>query len=174
MFLQRLTSVNRLLEVLGRMNRQLAVLFFQNFLPWKYDDTAMIFTSKIKGETKINNKMAAIAAFLATEDNNIWTWQRDNVAPVERKVNFDQNITNLLKRALDPDNKDHIDTKTALNAVVSVITLDDVLSYVTDALEVKKAEEAKLAEEAKKLAEAQAKPEPKAAKAEKPKVLKAA
>lgn len=147
--------VNRLLEVLGRMNRQMAVLFFQNFLPWKYDDTAMIFTSKLKGQTKVDNKLAAITAFLATEENNIWTWQRENIAPVERKVNFDQNIQNLLKRALDPDNKDHIDVKTALHAVVSVISLDDITNYVTDALKVKEEEEAKLKAAAEALAKQQ-------------------
>lgn len=151
--------VNRLLEVLTKKNREMSILFFKAFLPWKFEETPSngygIFTKRFPGEKKVEERVKAIGEFLLVPDNNIWTWERVNVQPMERKVNFDQNIQNLLTRALDPDNKDHIDVKTALHAVVSVISLDDITNYVTDALKVKEEEEAKLKAAAEALAKQQ-------------------
>ncbi len=137
-------AVNRLLKVLSGSaragNQRMAVLYFRNFLPWAYDDKAHMFTVKIKGDTKIAKKMTAIDEWLKDDNANIWTWADRNIETREREKNYASQITSLVKRALE-DEKYAINPRVVVSAIITGgVSLDDIMSLVTDAQEIAKLE----------------------------------
>lgn len=106
--------VNRLLSVLTFATRGYAVTFFKAFLPWQFDNNAMIFTKMLSGERRINDKFASITEFLNTplvddkgnkKDQDIWTWLETNVETEVRTVSmhYVDRIANLIKTATDKE-----------------------------------------------------------------------
>lgn len=94
-------AVNRLLDVLTPKNREMVVIFFKNFLPWNYDDEALIFVGMATGEAKRKRKIDACNVFLKKEENNIWTWAKTNIAPMERAKNYAGRIQSVISAALN-------------------------------------------------------------------------
>lgn len=97
--------VNRTLAACKTRNRGVAFVFFNAFLPWKCEgkDDLRTFTTKSTNKDVVAKCVAAIGKFLADENNSIWTWADENVAPVERKVDYAKQLTNTVARALDKD-----------------------------------------------------------------------
>lgn len=170
-------AVNRLLDVLNRTDRQHAVLFFSEFLPWKFNDITKHFGAKLGGERRLADMATERETFLKTmittddgkeHEATIWDWVEVNVNVAERKVDYNKNIVNLITRATAPlnadgtENKFQITTAQVLTDVMNAgVTIDDLMAVVDKAMAERKA--AELA--AKKLADAAAKKAAKAANA---------
>ena len=133
-------SVNRLLDVLTPKNREMGVLFFKAFLPWNYDDVANMFTVMVTGDAKRQKKFAAALAFTAKEENNIWTWAKVNIAPMERAKNYAGKIGSTIKHALD-DEKDGLTEKEVFAAILTAMPFKVIFDLVGDAIDAIKAEE---------------------------------
>lgn len=151
--------VNRLLNVLNRHDRDNVVIFFQEFLPWKYDEKAGLFLGKLSGDRRLNEMAVIRDAFLKriiddgegkNHEATVWDWTKENVQATERKVDFNNNLVSLIQRATAEKNKDGTENKyriTNTDIIVDVmnagITLDEMFSVVTKALDEKKKAEAK-------------------------------
>ena len=149
-------AVNRLIAVLNRTDAQHAVLFFGEFLPWKFDGK---FTTKLSGERRLAEMTAAREAFLKTmiDDGNgksheatLWDWVTENVQVAERKVDYNKNIVNVIQRATAEKNADGTENKFRISKADVIadvmnagVTIDDLMAVVNAAIdERKKAEEA--------------------------------
>ncbi len=142
-------AVNRLLEVLTPKNKEMAVIFFRNFLPWNYDDTAAMFVGMVTGDAKRKRKLDATSVFLKKEENNIWTWAKVNIAPMERAKNYAGRIQSVINAALN-DDKAPLSKVEVFTSILSAIPFDEMVLLVADqAAKVKAEEEAKLADEGK-------------------------
>jgi hypothetical protein len=94
-----ISPVNRLLAVLTPMNKRTAILFFKNFVSWKFDDDACVFTKKNKkryDESKLN-----VELFLANADSDIWTWAAEFVKVEPKEVDWTQRLTQDINKAMD-------------------------------------------------------------------------
>lgn len=138
-------AVNRLIEVLTPKNKEMAVIFFKNFLPWNYDDTANMFVGMVSGETKRKRKFDAITKFIKDENNNIWTWAKINIAPMERAKNYAGRIQSVISAALN-DDKNPLSEMEVFSAITTAMPLDVIMALIEAALEVKKEEEKAAAE----------------------------
>jgi hypothetical protein len=153
---QDIARVNRLLTVLNRPNQEMAMLFFAEFLEWKLDDKAKIFGAKLKGETKLKRFAEKRVLFLKS-GKDIWTWGRENIAPAKRKTDFEKNLAALIDRATAEKNSDgsvnesQIEPIDVFNVVMNKLTLDRIMSFVTDAANAVKAEAEKVTEKEKAL-----------------------
>ena len=143
-------AVNRLIEVLTPKNREMAVIFFKNFLPWNYDDTANMFIGMVSGETKRKRKFDATTKFVKDENNNIWTWAKINIAPMERAKNYAGRIQSVISAALN-DDKNPLSEMEVFSAITTAMPLDVIMALIEAALEVKKEEEEKEAAETAKV-----------------------
>lgn len=99
--------VNRLLDACKTKNRDYAVLFFKEHLPWNVEQKASpagdnrdYFTSKSKNKAVVDKRYNMIAAFLADENATIWTWVKANVRPPVLTRNFVNTIENAVHNAL--------------------------------------------------------------------------
>lgn len=142
--------VNRLLGVLTPMNRATAILYFAHFLPWEQekdvDGNFLRFGKRMKGEKKLKRKADDIAAWLAEEGNDIWSWAEVNVE-VKQK-DFKATVARAIESALKgqkakgaTEDDDYITPPLTQEELVSAIFDGgaDVLALLT-ACEVKKAE----------------------------------
>lgn len=152
-------AVNRLLDVLTPKNREMAVIFFRNFLPWNYDDVANMFVGMLTGEAKRKRKLDACVVFLKKEENNIWTWAKANIAPMERAKNYAGRIQSVINAALN-DDKAPLSEAGVLVAITTALPLATIIKLIDEAAAAKAAEEARLAEDQAKLEQAN-KPEEK-------------
>lgn len=141
--------VNRLLKVLSPSNKRVAILYFREFLPWNWDDKAVMFTGKTHGETKQAKKMTAIDQWLSDETNNIWVWADRNVEVKQRNANYFNQIGNLVERALTDNGKNSDGTERKIGAkdvfyavIQGGVSLDDMLAIAAEAEQVRDAEEA--------------------------------
>lgn len=118
-------------SILSPANRRMANRFFVEFVPFKMVgelDALVMFTeikpkSFDKGAVKIND-------FLADADNNIWTWQRDNVTLETKPVDYAERLTKATKAAIE---KGHISPLDALKAVLAGgVSVDALMSLVDE------------------------------------------
>lgn len=93
------TPVNRLLAKLTPMNRKATILYFRNFLSWKFDDETGTFTTKKKKQYA--QSKAKVADFLEDEANNIWTWADDNIKVEEKNIDYIAKLRKDMTKALD-------------------------------------------------------------------------
>lgn len=121
---QDIDIVNRLIGVLTPVNRKVAILYFQHFLPWvteqDKDGTFNRFGKKMQGDKKIIKRQDAITAWLLDEANNIWTWADDNVE-VKQK-DFKATIARAIKKALEGDDK----------SGTAPLSRDDIMAAIFD------------------------------------------
>ena len=94
-----ISPINRLLAVLTPMNKATAVLFFKNFVSWKFDDVAAVFTKKNK--RKFDECNINVELFLVNPDNNIWTWAANNVVIEPKEVDYTKLLTKNIGDALE-------------------------------------------------------------------------
>ena len=94
-----ISPINRLLAVLTPMNMQVAVLFFKNFVSWKFDNDACKFTKKNK--KTFADKLLTVKLFLDNEDNTIWTWAAANIKIEPKPVDWAKRLTKDIANALD-------------------------------------------------------------------------
>lgn len=147
-----IAAVNRLLGVLTPVNKRVATLFFQHFMPWEQeknaDDVFQRFGKKLKADKKIKTKQDLITQFLADESNNIWTWAETNVEVEAKKKDFAGMITRTITQALKGDEKSDtppIDPLQALDAVFAAgVDIEHMLAAI-EAQEKRKSAEADLA-----------------------------
>lgn len=117
-------------SILSPANRRMANRFFVEFVPFKMVgelDNLVMFTeikpkSFDKGAVKIND-------FLADADNNLWTWQRDNVTLETKPVDYADKLTRATKAAIE---KGHISPVDALKAVIAGGVSVDALMALVD------------------------------------------
>lgn len=129
--------VNRLHVVLTPMNAQLVVLYFTHFLPWEVekdnDGKFSRFGKKMSGEKKVNKRLDLIKAWLADENNNLWSWAKDNV-DMTKKKDFVGMIQKALEKALKGDEENDSPALSKLECLMAVMsagfTIDDMLSAV--------------------------------------------
>lgn len=94
-------AVNRLLNVLTRRNQQVAVLFFNHFLPYAWDDKEKKFKGKVKQKKRIEECSAIVDEFLSDEANDIWKWDEDNNEDIQAKPkDYAKKIKTLVEKAL--------------------------------------------------------------------------
>lgn len=124
-------AVNRLLDVLTPKNREMAVIFFKNFLPWNYDDDANMFVGMVVGEAKRKRKLDAIVSFLKKEENNIWTWAKVHIAPMERAKNYAGRIQSVINAALN-DDKAPLSEEDVFTAITAALPFDKIASLVVE------------------------------------------
>lgn len=96
---QDITPVNRLLSVLTPMNKRTSVLFFKNFLAWKFDDEAQLFTKKNKKH--YDDKLLAVELFLGNEDSTIWSWAEANVKLEQKEIDWAKRLKADFAKALE-------------------------------------------------------------------------
>lgn len=124
--------VNRLLDVCTPRNKEMLALFFNEFLPWKFEKKAGIFTSKIKGKGSIEKKLSAIAQFLKRDDNDVWTWAEDNITTTVRPKNYAAKLTNLVAKAIADENEG-LNVQQVLTSILNAdgMNVHDVIDYIT-------------------------------------------
>ncbi len=96
---QDITPVSRLLAVLTPMNKLTAIHFFKNFLAWKFDEVACVFTKKNK--RKYEDSLLAVELFLGNEDSNIWTWAEANIKLEPKQVDWAKRLASDFEKAMD-------------------------------------------------------------------------
>lgn len=116
--------------VLSPANRRIANRFFSDFVPFKTagDVDGMLVFTEIKAKA-FDKAAEKIAAFLADEENDIWTWQRDNINMEEKPVDYVGRITKATKAAIE---KGHISPVDALKAVIAGGVSVDALMALVD------------------------------------------
>lgn len=154
-------AVNRLVSVLTPRNRTAAIFFFTHFIPHQRENDEegnfVRFGKKLQNEDRYQDKAALIAEFLAIEDQDIWTWSRDNIEEQVKPKDFSGPITRAITNALKGDDKTGSDPLSRESIMLAVyaggITLEDMFDMVTKLEEqmVKEEEAAK-----QQLAEAEA------------------
>lgn len=97
-------TVNRLLDVLTPRNRKISVLFFDNFLHFKYDTETEHFTTMLKGEKLLDKYQVKVDTFMKDEANNVWTYAaRELTDPEPKAKNFQVKLVKLVSDALKHD-----------------------------------------------------------------------
>lgn len=125
-------SVNRLINCLSPSNKKSAIIFFDNFLYYTFDDEALRFTEKwnAKAEGKLNRIREAVTEFLDDDAQNYWTWVDREVQVVKKPKDFAHKITTLVKKALT-DKEEKISAIEALEAAMAGgITVVELLAEV--------------------------------------------
>lgn len=89
--------VNRLIAILTPVNKKVAILYFKEFTGFRYDDAALMFTTKNKRTYEEAHK--AYANFIAEPANNIWTWAERNVE-IEKAPFELSKVTDFVKNAI--------------------------------------------------------------------------
>lgn len=128
--------VNRLIGVLSPVNKRVAVLFFDHFLPFKAEfdgegkrKVFVRFGGKEKGERKLSRYADNVTSFLEDEYNNIWTWQASHV-DVDKVPDYNKSIQNAVKKALS-DSENGLSQTEVLNAVFAGgIEIDAVIAVL--------------------------------------------
>lgn len=94
-----ISPVNRLLTILTPINKTTTILFFKNFLAWRFDDEAVVFTKKKKKQ--YTDKELAVNLFLDNEDSNIWTWAAEHVKVEAKPVDWNKKLTTDMTKAME-------------------------------------------------------------------------
>jgi hypothetical protein len=89
--------INQTLPVLSAVHRKVAVLFFQHFAGFHYDDGTKVFTKK--SAKRYTEAKADAVAFLADPNQNIFTWAEREVV-VERVPFKLDKVTTFIAGAL--------------------------------------------------------------------------
>ena len=95
--------LNRLLNACKTRNRDYAILFFKEHLPWNVEankEGVEFFTTKSKNKAVVDKHYQRIALFLKEETNTIWTWIKENVRPPQLTRNFVSSIASAVDNAL--------------------------------------------------------------------------
>lgn len=132
--------VNRLIGVLTPRNRNAAILYFSEFLPWSVEEDKkgeFVRFGKMKEKDKqVKRHMDAIKEFLSDEKNDIWSWSKDNIREVKilnGAVELDKAIERAMK-GTDTDTK-HIDPLSkaeVLSVLIKRITPDEMLDLLSE------------------------------------------
>lgn len=117
--------------ILSPANRRVANRFFKDFIPFTSEGDVDGQLTFIKLKPKAFDKyVAKVQAFLATPDNDIWTWQKDNIQMEPKPVDYVSKLTKATEKALK---EGHLTPVDALKAVMAGgITVDDLLTLVTE------------------------------------------
>lgn len=133
---QEVTYVNYLLNVLTPMNKQTAIHFFNHFLPNIFNEKTVSFTNAtIKKKKTLDAKAKDLTAFLDDENNDIWSWAKENVK-LEKTKDFklQQKLESLIN-AIDKAEENpedyasidmHIDMKTVMRLLDKFSEVSDV------------------------------------------------
>jgi len=119
---QDVELVNRLISALTPMNRHVAGLYFEHFLPYKLEDNGLLKAEKLKKEKTILAKAKDLEAWLEVETNDIWVWADKNVDIKAKAFDLNKVLVSALGKAKkaqsNPDDfeevKLHVDQKTIL------------------------------------------------------------
>jgi len=104
--------VNRLLDVLTPMNKRTAVLYFQHFGGFYFNEKEGVFGKKDKskneqGTPRYEACKAASIAFLEDPLNNIWSWAEQHVKLEAKKIDFKGKIISDIQKAMKADPKNN-------------------------------------------------------------------
>lgn len=136
---QDIEAVNRLLGVLTPMNRRVAILYFDSFLPWEQEKDAdgnfTRFGKKTKGDKKLAAAAKKIVDWLADESNNIWTWSDQNIELKQK--DFVGLLTRAIQKALDGDEKTDTPALTQAQVVATIISAGVDIDTMLEGVETK-------------------------------------
>lgn len=126
--------VNAVINSLTPVNKKVAVLFFQHFTGFKFDDTTSNFTSKNKAA--YDAKRLLSASFLEDPLNNIWTWADREVVLTAKEFDIKE-VTKATERFLKKAEKANLTQADVLRAVlaggINLDTLMEILNAATEA-----------------------------------------
>lgn len=127
--------INRLVAVLTPMNKATAILYFQEFSGFKFDDKEKTFGKKDK--KRYDEVKAKALEFLADPHNNIWTWASRNVEM--KKKDFDINqVKTVFSRLMKQADEEGFTAKDVLAQVFAAgVELDAVVAAMEATFEVK-------------------------------------
>lgn len=113
--------------VLSPANRRIANRFMKEFIPFSVEgdvDTQIIF-GKLKAK-QFDKYADKVNAFLEDKNNDIWSWQKDNIQMEPKPVDYVSKLTKATEKALKDGNVSAVD---ALKAVMAGgISVDDLLA----------------------------------------------
>lgn len=112
-------------------NRRVAGLYFKEFTPFTVAETDSGIVQFAKKKAKVWDKgVAKIEAFLAVEDNNLWTWAETNVEIEGKPAEYAGKLTKLVQKSL-ADEVEGITGADVINAVLAGgVTVEDLLGMV--------------------------------------------
>lgn len=123
-------------------NRRVAGLYFKEFVPFTVaeDDTGRVQFAKKKA--KVWDKgCAKIEAFLAVEDNNLWTWAETNVEIEGKPKEYSGKLSKLVSKALADEVEGITGVEVLQAALQGGVSIEDLLALV-DAMTTVQAEAA--------------------------------
>lgn len=88
--------INRTLVVLTPMNKKTAVLYFQEFSGYHFDESTNEFTKKIQKDK--DKHLEKVRAFLEDPLNNIWSWADKHVKVEKKPFKLDA-VTKIIEKA---------------------------------------------------------------------------
>jgi len=94
--------INRMLSALTPINRKTAVLYFDHFLPFSYDDEQNKFVAGVNKKTK-TKKVEEAVEFLAVDENTIWSWAEKHVKIEKKPIDFSKQISTWVGKALNDE-----------------------------------------------------------------------
>lgn len=123
-------------------NQQLAILYFEEFLPFSQQDDKERTLFKNFSERKMDSKKANIEAWLDDEKNDIWVWASTNIKDTELK-DRGVTVTNAIKAALKggKGGKGKKTQEEVLEAVIAGgLSIDTIIALAHKAAAAQKAE----------------------------------
>ncbi len=119
-------AVNRTLAACTPANKAVAVLYFNEFLPFAFDEAECSFGKMHKKGRE--EALAKLKAWLDVDANNIWTWYTANVRIDKKAPDYAKLITKNVAKALE-DEENGLDVKEIMLAVLAAdgINVADIL-----------------------------------------------
>lgn len=125
-------AIHRCFEVLTPVNRKVAELFFQAFIPHKFDKDAKRF-GKLDAKKK-EQLLVDVAAKLSNPDFNIWSWAADNIEVDKKPTDFIGNIKKAITAGLTKGElSQHEIIKAALEAGLDLSALVTIMQSAVNA-----------------------------------------
>lgn len=132
-------------DTLSPANLRIARLYFREFMPFALVEVDRIVAGKATkelqafkqfSERKADKIVPLVEEFLSNEENNIWTWQADNVQMEAKPKAYADKIAKLIEKALQ-DGEEGLTPAQILDAVIAGGC--DVLAIVADLAKQEKA-----------------------------------
>lgn len=122
--------VNRLLNGLTPMNKNVSCFYFPHFIGWVFDKETKQFKGKDKDKIYTAKKTKS-EEFLKVEANNIWTWAEKNVSVEKKPTDYAKNLTNTLKRGIKETGDNGLNTGKIVKALMDAdVNLKDLMKAV--------------------------------------------
>lgn len=128
-------TLNRLIAVLTPKNKDVALIFFKEFVPHQLEEGT--FTKRHKGEKKLQSYVDKVKEFLDNPDNDIWVWAEANIQVERVPTPFETRIASVVRKSMEGDEAKGLaplSVKDVLHAVMTVdgVDIDNVMEAIAD------------------------------------------